>query len=420
MKKLLSRPPVRRPLTAAAALVLGAIGVSSIAGCALASIAARAPAPLFHSPREVKKLTNAVDKDARLAVLWIGHATALIQIDDKLILTDPVFTSSVGQLSKRLVEPGFDAANLPKLDAVLISHLHFDHLSLGSLSEIEPKVRMLLMPPTGTMYLTDFSFPVLELKRWQAYEKDGLRITATPVEHVGFRYGADEWMNEGFTAYVIEYHGLKVYFGGDSAYHQELFVETGERFPGIDVALVPIAPIEPHEFMRRTHMDPHEAVQAFFDLGAKRMVPMHYDTFVNSTDEPGDALRELGKAEKEWDFGSRQVNVIAIGERKVFVKVGEKGLKSEPAAPSPPPPTPAPAPTTPPGKPETKAPEPAASAKPALSAKPAVPGNPAPSAKPTPGKPAPSAKPAPEKKPPEKPAPEKKPKGGIPDEEKLD
>ena len=313
--------------------LVGVVACPLLAGCRIGRAAGRAASSLFESPRPVKKLTNPIDKNARLAVLWIGHATALVQIDDKVILTDPVFTSSVGQFSKRLVEPGLDPENLPPVDAVLISHLHFDHLSLGSLAMIEPKVRMLLMPRTGVQYLTDFSFPALELRTWQAWEKDGLRVTAVPVDHVGFRYGVDEaWMKDGFTGYVIEYHGLKVYYGGDTAYDQKLFVEAGERFPNIDLALLPISPIEPRDIMRRFHLDPAEALQAFFDLGAKRMVPVHYDTFVNSTDDVGEALKELDAAKKKWDLGKREVVTVAVGERRVFVKVGEGPSAAPPPA----------------------------------------------------------------------------------------
>jgi N-acyl-phosphatidylethanolamine-hydrolysing phospholipase D len=315
---------------ATAALALALAG-STLTGCIFARAAGKAAGSLFQSPRKVETLKEPIDKNARLAVIWIGHASALIQIDDKVILTDPVFTSTVGQLSKRLVEPGLDPANLPPVDAVVISHLHFDHLSLGSLDMIQRKVRMLLMPRTGATYLTDFGFPVLELGRFQAYEKDGLRVTAVPVDHVGFRYGVDDaWMTEGFTGYVIEYHGIKVYFGGDTAYDQKVFVNVGQRFPGIDLALLPIGPIEPREIMRRFHTDPGEAVQAFIDLGAKRMVPIHYDTFVNSTDELGDALKGLTAAQKKWDLGKREVAVVAIGERRVFLRKGE-GPSSEPA-----------------------------------------------------------------------------------------
>ncbi len=301
----------------------------------------RAAGSLFESPRKVTKLKDPIDKEARLAVLWIGHATALVQIDDKVVLTDPVFTSTVGQVSKRLVEPGLDSENLPPVDAVVISHMHFDHLSLGSLEMIERKVRMLLMPPGGVTYLTDFGFPVLELHPWQAYEKDGLRVTAVPVDHVGYRYSIDDaWMKESFTGYVIEeYHGLTVYFGGDTAYDQKLFVDVAQRFPNIEVALLPIGPIAPRDLMRRFHTDPAEAVQAFIDLNAKRMVPIHYDTFINSTDEPGDALKELAAAEKRSDLGGREVVPLAIGERRVFVKKGEGPPPKATAVPPPPPPS---------------------------------------------------------------------------------
>lgn len=316
------------PRSLRALAVFALLACPLLSGCALVRAAGRASGSLFESPRKVEKLTRPIDEGARLAVLWVGHATALVQVDDKVILTDPVFTSSVGQFSKRLVEPGVDPENLPPIDAVVISHLHFDHLSLGSLGLLETKVRMLLMPPRGVTYLTDFSFPVVELQRWQSWEKDGLRVTAVPVDHVGFRYGLDEaWMTDSFTGYVVEYHGLKVYFGGDTAYDQKNFVETAQRFPGIDVALLPIAPLEPHGLMRRFHLDPPEAVQAFFDLRAKRMVPIHYDTFVNSTDMPGDALKALSAAEKRWSLGSRQVVPVAIGERRVFLRKGDKPLE---------------------------------------------------------------------------------------------
>jgi len=335
-----------------AELALTALALTSVPGCFIARAGVRAAGAFFSSPREVATTRHPVTKDARLAVLWIGHASALIQLDDKVVLTDPVFTSTVGQFSKRLVEPGLDPKYLPPVDAVLISHLHFDHLSLGSLDMIEPKIRTLLLPSGGTAYLADsFSFPAYELRTWQVWEKDGLRITAVPVEHVGWRYGADEaWMTESYTGYVIEYHGLKVYFGGDSAYDQKMFVETGERFPNLDLALIPIGPTEPRSLMRRYHMDPSEAVQAFIDLDAARMVPIHYGTFINSTDEPGDALRELESARRKVDLGPRIVAPLAIGERRVFVKVGEEPtLPPEPSFPPPAAATgepPAPAPTT--------------------------------------------------------------------------
>mgnify|MGYP001156165841 CR=1 FL=1 len=311
-------------------LVLG--GATSLAGCRIGRATVRATSAFFSSPRKVAKAKRPVAPDARLAVVWVGHSTVLVQLDDKVVLTDPFFTSTVGQYAKRLVEPGIDPKDLPPIDAVLVSHMHFDHLSLGSLSMIESRVRALLLPRGGTAYLTGwFSFPAYELGTWQIWEKDGLRVTAMPVDHVGWRYGLDApWMRDSYAGFLVEYNGLKVYFGGDTAYDQRLFAEVGQRYPDIDLALLPIAPIEPRDIMRRFHLDPHEAVRAFVDLGAKRMVPIHYDTIVNSTDRPGDALRELAIATKRWDLGERVIAPLAIGERRVFIP-------AEPPAPEPPP-----------------------------------------------------------------------------------
>jgi hypothetical protein len=112
----------------------------------------------------------------------------------------------------------------------------------------------------------------------------------------------------------------------------------------LDLALLPIGPIGPRSFMRVFHMDPHEAVQAFVDLDAQRMVPIHYDTFVNSTDRPGDALRALGDARKRYSLGEREIVPLDIGEQRVFVKQGEEPkhtplpVRKPPPAPHAPPP----------------------------------------------------------------------------------
>lgn len=330
----------------AGALLVLALAMAVTPGCTVAKLGAHALGPLFRSPASSKKARPAVMPDARLAVVWVGHATALIQIGDKVILTDPVFTSTVGQLSKRLVEPGVDIADLPKIDAVVVSHVHYDHLSLGSLEMLEDKVRTLVLPRGGSAYLTDFRFPSVELRPHQAWEKDGLRITAVPVAHVGFRYGVDQsWMTDAFTGYVIEHDGIKVYFGGDTAYDPTTFVQTGARYPGIELALLPIAPREPREFMRRTHVDAAEALQVFQDLGAKVMVPIHYDTFAQGGDEAGAPLRNLERARAAYAMPGRTVAPLAIGERRVFLKRGE--ASPSPAGPTAPPPPPAP-PVTPP------------------------------------------------------------------------
>jgi L-ascorbate metabolism protein UlaG (beta-lactamase superfamily) len=307
---------VRRTL-AAFALVLALGGCSTVS-----KMAGRNLGALTNAPRPVpNKVTHPERVQGRLSVLWIGHATALIQIDDKFVLTDPVFTGAVGQLSKRLVEPGLAPEDLPPVDAVVISHMHFDHLSLGSLDIIEPKVKHLFVPRGGLVYIPNYTFSTDEVRTFQTYEMNGLRVTAVPVKHVGWRYGADvDWMTTSFTGWVFEYHGLTVYFGGDTAYVAENFARTRARFPNIDLALLPIAPIHPRDFMKRTHVDPMEAVQAFLDLGAKTMIPIHYDTFVNSGDEPGEPRRVLEQVMRARGLSAEQVQILEIGEQRVIIR----------------------------------------------------------------------------------------------------
>lgn len=301
---------------AAALLVLsGCARVSLLAGFLGRSFGTLAR-PMDRLPARIEQ---PVRPEARLAALWVGHATVLVQMDDKFILTDPVFTDTVGQISKRMVEPGIAVEHLPPIDAVLVSHMHFDHLSLGTLDLIEDKTRRVYLPEGGAVYVPSSGVPTVELPAWRSHEVDGLRVTAAPVRHVGFRYAGDRaWMTKSFTGYVVEYRGLKVYFGGDTAYTTS-FARTGERFPDIDLAILPIAPIHPRSFMCRTHTDPHEALLAFEDLGARHMLAMHFDTFLNSQDEYGEAPRTLRELLPQRGYDERRVAILGHGEQRVFV-----------------------------------------------------------------------------------------------------
>jgi N-acyl-phosphatidylethanolamine-hydrolysing phospholipase D len=276
---------------------------------------------LFSAPREVSnKITMPVREDARLAVLWIGHATVLLQLDDKFILTDPNLTPTSGMFSKRIVEPGIDPANLPPLDVVLLSHMHVDHLSYSSLDLLEKKTKQLLVPEGGLVYIPNYDFETDELKTWEKWERSGLRVTAVPVDHNGWRYGLDDaWMKKSFAGYIVEYNGMTVYFGGDTAYDSTLFKETGKRFPHIDLALLPVAPINPRAYSKARHTDPSEAVQIYRDLGAGIIVPIHFDTYPESVDSLGEATATLRALMAEQQLINEQVIILQVGEQSVLI-----------------------------------------------------------------------------------------------------
>ena len=206
---------------------------------------------LPNSPDTVAaKNAHPIFQNIGLSVLWVGHATCLIQIGDKVFITDPIFTKTAGMISKRRIEPGILPSSIDKLDYILISHIHFDHLNYGSLSML-PKSAVMLLPEGGAEYTPEFGFSdYREMNPWEIFEADGVRITAVPVRHFNGRYGFDgAWSNYNtFTGYVIEYKGKTVFFAGDTGYDPEKFKEIGRKF-AIDLALIPIAPIEPHEFM---------------------------------------------------------------------------------------------------------------------------------------------------------------------------
>jgi N-acyl-phosphatidylethanolamine-hydrolysing phospholipase D len=278
-----------------------------------------------HEADPIERISNRISTpilpDVGLSVLWIGHASVLIQIHDKVFLTDPVFTSTVGMVSGRVVEPGIDPAMLSRVDYVLISHIHFDHLSYGSLSEL-PKEGKLLVPLGAVGYTPEFSFrETREMKPWDVFEEDGVRITAVPARHFAGRYGFDIlWGNgQGYTGYVIQYNGKTVYFAGDTGYRDSLFTQIGQRF-SIDVALLPIAPIEPRAFMSRVHLDPEYAVKAFGELNARLMIPIHHRTFIQGL-EP-----HITQAQEELetiivDRGLRdKIYILRIGEQKIVEK----------------------------------------------------------------------------------------------------
>jgi N-acyl-phosphatidylethanolamine-hydrolysing phospholipase D len=271
-------------------------------------------------PRKLAhKLRDARRPDARLSVLWLGHATALVQLDDKFVLTDPVFTPSVGGISTRLVEPGMEPADLPPLAAAVISHTHMDHLSFDSLAMLEHKSPLVILPEGARANMPRYAFETRELARWQSLEADGVRITAVPVQHVGGRFGVDLGFSpKSFTGYVFEYHGLSVYFGGDTAFNAQLFRAARARFGALDLALLPICPISPREHMRRVHMDPSEALSAFGLLGATYMVPIHFDTFINSDDQPGECGRELERVQRARRLDLTRVAILEIGEQRVL------------------------------------------------------------------------------------------------------
>lgn len=214
---------------------------------------------------------------------WVGHATVLMRLYDKWIITDPNFSSRTGGVVKRLMEVGIDTASLKPVDAIVVSHNHFDHLDVPSLMLLKGS-RHLFMPTSGFFY-TPRNLAQVEhrVAPGYSYTEDGLEIIAVPVAHFGGRWLFDNlWDGEPYNGYVIRYRGISVFFAGDTGYDENYFRDLARHFT-IDVALIPVGPAggftNNSGLGNRVHVNPYGALQIFRDCNARYMIPIHHSTF---------------------------------------------------------------------------------------------------------------------------------------------
>jgi L-ascorbate metabolism protein UlaG (beta-lactamase superfamily) len=246
-----------------------------------------------------KKAPKPVDHvgPGELVVTWVGHATLLVQFDGKNVLTDPVWSDTVGPISgfgpRRVREPGIAFEALPRIDAVVISHNHFDHLDLPTVQRLSaayaPRVYVGLGNKT---FLEEAGVKnVSELDWWQKDEATGLGITAVPVQHFS-RRGLSDGMRALWAGYVLTGGKSAVYFAGDTG-NGAHFAQVGERLGPMRAALLPIGAYLPRWFMHRQHISPSEAVAAAKALKAETSIAMHFDTFDLADEAYEQAPREL-------------------------------------------------------------------------------------------------------------------------------
>lgn len=229
-----------------------------------------------------------------ICLTWIGHASFLLQIEGMNVLIDPNWSMWL-KVIKRLKRPGLNIESLPSIDVVLVTHAHFDHLDRRTLRRVAADQPIVV--PTGVGNLVhDLGFNIVhELAEWEQVDLGPLRVSLTPCHHWGARMLHDS--HRGFGGFVIEADGRSIFHCGDSAYFPG-FEEIGKRFP-IEIALLPIGAYDAPSG-REVHMNPEEAVRAFLELRAQKLVPMHYGTFrlgFEPLDEPPARLLSSARTE---------------------------------------------------------------------------------------------------------------------------
>jgi N-acyl-phosphatidylethanolamine-hydrolysing phospholipase D len=254
------------------------------------------------------------------SVTWIGHSTLLLQMDGVNMLTDPQWSARASPLSwagpRRLNPPGLSFEDLPRIDVVVISHDHYDHLDLATVRRLAETHDPLFLVPLGlkAWFAENGMGRVEELDWWQEREYRGVTFVCVPAQHFSQRTLWDG-NTRLWASWAIVGDTRRLYFSGDTGYFAG-FQEAGQRLGPFDLAAIAIGAYLPPEIMKTVHTTPEEAVQAFIDLNASVLLGIHWGTFdlaEESLDEP--PRRMLAEIERRG-IDSGRAWIIKLGETR--------------------------------------------------------------------------------------------------------
>jgi L-ascorbate metabolism protein UlaG (beta-lactamase superfamily) len=276
------------------------------------------------SPAWLVRDVAPVPYSEHLVVTWLGHATVLIQVGGFNILFDPVF-GEISRIVPRMMKFPWAISDIPPLDVILISHNHRDHADIPSLKQLVTHQPAVYVPQGDARLIQKLGyFKVHAMTWWQeaVVTKNGstLAISFLPASHwtgrSPFDLNASLW-----GSWMISYQGRNIYFAGDTAYDQH-FAAIQQRYGAIDAAIMPVGPVEPHGLIADAHLDPHEAMEAFVDLGAQNFIPMHWGTFMFGTDRFLDPVHKLQRAwhERGTILRDKTLYVVKCGQACTFAQ----------------------------------------------------------------------------------------------------
>ena len=253
-------------------------------------------------------------------IAWIGHATFLIKLGNTTIITDPLFSKNTGPLifgPKRYVEPAININEVPKTDIFLLTHNHYDHLDVNAVRNFPHKDAKVITPLKLSKYFNRYK-DVNELDWYETIKiNDELKITLLPAVHWSKRSLFDTnktlWGN-----YLIEYKDKKILFACDTGVGN-IYKKLGDKYGPIDITFINIGaynffPIMPKKDKSVYHTNPEEALSLARDLKSKKVIGMHWGTFVLSLEpimEP--PIRFKANAEK-YGFKKDDAIIYKIGE----------------------------------------------------------------------------------------------------------
>lgn len=263
------------------------------------------------------ELINSESPDPRIT--WIGHSSFLVQAGGKNILIDPVFAKRASPVSfagpKRTHPPGLAEKDLPRIDLVLISHNHYDHLDKAFVKSMKNNTFWIV--PLGLKeFLTGQGVnndSIAELDWYEEFIYKGIKVTSTPAQHFSARslWDRNETLWCGYSAEVEEF---KFWYAGDTGYNDIQFKEIGQKHGPFDLAIIPIGAYKPRWFMKDMHTNPEEAVIIHKEVESKFSIACHWGTFQLSSEAIDEPVADLQTAMIVHNIPENEFITLAIGE----------------------------------------------------------------------------------------------------------
>lgn len=258
-------------------------------------------------------------------LIWFGHSTFLLQIEDHSVLIDPMFGKVPAPHpwlgTKRFSnELPIEIDELPKIDAVLISHDHYDHLDYGSIQKLKEKVNMFYTPLGVGAHLEEWGIEktrIVELDWWQNASFEDLTFTCTPAQHFSGR-GINDRSDTLWSSWVINSNSENIFFSGDSGYGPH-FKEIGERYGPFDFAMLECG--QYNKLWSEIHMFPEETVQAGLDVKARIIMPIHWGAFKLAMHPWKDPIERVSKKAEGLEitlFTPRIGEIIKFSDLKLY------------------------------------------------------------------------------------------------------